>query len=248
MRRIIVGMLLALVAWLIGTQIAFWPAKWLGLVLGFVAGLALEDWQVTKSVVSQKWQQCWNHEFSWKGIGIYLLANLCVCSTIMAWLILSFDIYDITITNHFQFSFYFWVLISIVSTLVMSLSRTNPLYAERYNSEALTGIAFGWMSLCLMLNPVSVVIYWPLYGICQCLKRSPRFGQFLFYSLIELMAREKTLTFAICVTAGAGVGMLMGKTIVCGLTAAFLSGTLIVVSDKTRGFAQQKLQVLKQNA
>jgi len=70
-------------------------------------------------------------------------------------------------------------------------------------------------------------------------------GQVLLYSLVELAAKEKALTFAVCVTMGAGVGILLGKTIACGLMASLFAGVLILVSDRTRELAKQKLMALK---
>jgi len=269
MKRIIVGMLLAAVAWMIGTKIPFWPASWLGLVFGFASGLAFEDWNVTRTVVGKEWRKfvSWktNYQYDWEGLFNYMFTSILVIMVIVGWvgsllyLLLCLEVgYKGAQIFHLGLV---WIYISLLMWFpLLFLSQTlewikDPRKIKEKCKEA--------RILCLKWNPVCFCFWLPyamvhyvipyifhsvikiMIGtriVCLGMKW---LGQVLLYSLVELAAKEKALTFAVCVTMGAGVGILLGKTIACGLMASLFAGVLILVSDRTRELAKQKLMALK---
>jgi hypothetical protein len=269
MKRMIVGMLCALVAWMIGTQINFWWAKWLGLVVGFVSGLALEDWKATKVILAEKWRyyRC-EYKWDWKGALTYMGTSFCFAVSIVSWCFFISYIVTLPASNHeigatLQFPMWETFFVTLFLWFIIPISNHGAINIRQLSPD----VAGFWtkMESWWKWNPISVFCFWLPYTVIryiipfllECKVGIPeavrvvghglkRFSQFLLYSLIELMAREKTLTFAICVTVGAGIGMLLGKTVVCGLSAAASAGVLIVVSDLTREIAKQKLEILRQ--
>jgi hypothetical protein len=270
MKRIVVGMLLAAVAWMIGTQFHPWYCQWVGLAFGFISGLILEDWRVTKEVAGKTWQNIMyfkqNYKWDWKGAFIHMGTIFCLVVSIAGWftlLLLSLDFLggggklNESLLSCTKTVLALMSVFLVMSWLLPIMDAEAQDYCENiHTTKIVTG---NILHYCFLLNPVSVLCFWLPYGIIRyavpCIFRLfmkiPgvlwRFGQFLFYTTIELVAREKTLTFAICVTAGAGIGMYLGKTIFCGLAASALAGALILVSDWTRELAKQKLAMLKQN-
>lgn len=267
MKRLVVGGLLAAIAWMIGTQFDLWYAKWLGLFFGFISGLVLEDWEVTKRVAKEKWSKTIAWRPNWKLFGQYVLNNVLSLTLLSMWIAASVLIEETGIEFLFNeetgvglLSFIYSSALVFCTIFVVSTSIV-PVFDD-YEETVKISKDISYFSI-KYLNPISLIIL-PVWGfvvhvipfIFQLLSEIPRltvsacrmikkFCLFITYTLISLIAREKTLAFAICVTTGAGVGMYMGKTIIYGAVAAITASTMIFVSDKLRGFAQSRLELLK---
>jgi hypothetical protein len=276
MKKLIAGALLAVVAWMIGTQIDLWYAKWIGLIVGFISGLIFEDWSVTKRVAKEKWCEFRCRTWDIEGALMCALFILVSLAGMSLWFALCYkgvfisesESQDLTglsalITALSITVFTIGVFVGGLSSLIfiINIGLTGSCYPRKQRES----LGYG-MKTWGILNPISLAVL-ALYGtvryvipfifkfwlsVIRGIFRIPsmlwRFSRFLFYTLLTLIAREKALTFAICVTTGAGTGMLLGKTLVCGVIAALSSSGLIFVSDKTRDWAENRLQSLKATA
>lgn len=289
MKRLIVGALLAMVAWMIGSQFNPWYAKWLGLGFGFLSGLALEDWGVTKIVLADGWHKFMSgitsygkrfvsavmaYESDWKGAFVWFLTAAVLVLTMEAWIYITPYASKIggwlfALTTGILILIIFFRLVLVLPDLPTGLKkyqRVNPEERKTIKQEQMNEM-ISEIKFCACISPVllPVVVCVAIVGflilvtglIFGAIKKIPTItkgilgfswdiSRFLTYSFLILVAREKTLTFAICVTVGAGMGMLLGKTIICGAIAAVTASGLIYVSDRTREWAENRLTALKQ--
>jgi hypothetical protein len=270
MKRVLIGAILAAIAWMIATQTGIWAAEFVGPIFGFIAGLCAGDWEATKHFAAKSWERTMTYETDWKGTVWYLLSIVVALLSMALW-IGAYRLcnwgsqYLFTFAPVFSTEAWEWIDIFVQLGVAASLVVTIFVMVVGWCDDADEGqVGYCKEALSYVLfytNPVAVA-FWCLRGIVKLPRIISAVSKgvcvlgaflgclilFLLCLLLKLVAHNKSLTFATCVTAGTLLGMLAGKTWICCGIAAATSGTLVLVSDLTSEWAENRLQTMKADA
>ena len=243
MKRMIFGMLCAFIGWVVGTQFNC-TFGYVGVATGFLLGLVFNDTEKTKLFFSNTSKKIGSYDFDWYGFRTYVLILLYSFVLFLSW-----EALPVWLAIRYSSGTPFIVSVFIVSNAMVGiiafcyfLVMVKEGWKARKDIFHLDHVSSSSASALFCLNPLSCSIIFYLVVVPFLLSFLPPWSVFIgalrgmckivFVAFVKLIAREKTLTFAVCIAVGSGIGTLLGNEMVCGLVSALIAATLVSFSER----------------